>query len=250
MAPRVVITLSDGALAGLDEALLARGLQVERQPLLRAAPPESWEPVDVALAQLAHYVAVAVTSPRAAVALVERMAVRGVSAAATPAWAVGERSAAPLRTAFAQVHVVRAAPGDDAGAAETLAGAMLAAGVRGSVLFPCGDLRRDALPQALAAAGCRVDEACCYRSVLADAAMARTLVQGSALVVVGSPSVAQLLAGALLPADRPLLLALGPTTADAAREAGWPADAVADAPLPGAVADACLSLLTVDRIVS
>jgi uroporphyrinogen-III synthase len=249
MAPRLVVTLSEGALAGLDDALASRGLAAERVPLLRAGVPASWDPVDVALAQLAHYHAVAVTSPRAATALADRAALRHVGLAATPAWAVGERTAVPLRRAFGDVRVVRAAPGADVGAAETLADAMLSAGVSGAVLFACGDLHRDALPRRLGEAGCRVDEVCCYRSELVDAAEALRLVGGATLLVVGSPSVLEVLARAL-PADaRPLLVALGPTTAAAGHAVGWSPDAVAQLPDADAVAEACATLLAAERIL-
>lgn len=239
----VLVTLSDGALAGLEEALAGRGLTVRRVPLLTFAPPPSFEPLDVALAQLDHYAAVAITSPRAAWVLAERMASHGAPASAVPLWTVGERTAAPLRERFTTVRVVGTPVG--AGAAETLAAELLAAGVAGAVLFPCGDLRRDALGRLLTEAGVRVDEVCCYRSVLAeDRGAVEAALAGADLAIVGSPSVAELLARRTVAGARPALVAIGATTAAAARHAGWPPDHTSDRPTAAAVADACLTILT------
>jgi uroporphyrinogen-III synthase len=50
------------------------------------------------------------------------------------------------------------------------------------------------------------------------------------IVVVASPSVADLLARVCPPGVRPALLAVGPTTAAAARSSGWPPAGVAERP--------------------
>jgi uroporphyrinogen-III synthase len=111
------------------------------------------------------------------------------------------------------------------------------------VLFPCGELRRDALPRLLAGAGCRVDEVLCYRTVLPSPEAARAAIGGAHLVLVGSPSVAELLAQAVPAPERPLLVAVGPTTGAAAAAAGWTPDAIGEHPSVDAIADTCLTLL-------
>jgi uroporphyrinogen-III synthase len=116
------------------------------------------------------------------------------------------------------------------GAAAALARAMLAAGVRGPVLFPCGDIRRDELPARLRADGVEVEEAVCYRSVLAGEFAARQAAERARVLVVASPSVADLLARACREGERPALLAVGPTTAATARASGWVPAGVASAP--------------------
>ena len=50
------------------------------------------------------------------------------------------------------------------------------------------------------------------------------------ILIVASPTVAELLARASAPTPRPPLLAVGPTTAAAARAAGWSPAAVAEHP--------------------
>jgi uroporphyrinogen-III synthase len=127
---------------------------------------------------------------------------------------------------------------------------MLAARVRGAVLFPCGELRRDALPRLLGGAGCRVDEVLCYRTVLPAPELARAAVGRAQLAVVGSPSVAELLAGAVPVGERPLLVAVGPTTGAAAEAAGWIPDATSERPAVDAIAGTCLTLLHAGHLSS
>jgi uroporphyrinogen-III synthase len=240
--PLVAVTLSDGALAGLEERLAAGGHELRRVPLIAFEPAENLEALDAALVQSRHYAAVAVTSPRAAAVLAERLRAGGHAPLRAPVWAVGERTAAPLRAVCEEVRLVSAADGER-GAAESLATGMLEARVHGAVLFPCGELRRDALPDLLAGAGCRVDEVRCYRTVLPAPDAARAALAGAHLIVVGSPSVAELLARAVPAGERPLLVAVGPTTGAAAEAAGWMPDATSERPTVEAIAGTCLTLL-------
>jgi len=116
------------------------------------------------------------------------------------------------------------------GAAAALATAMLAAGVRGPVLFPCGETRREELSTRLRHDGVEVEEVVCYRSVLAGESEARRAAIAADVLVVASPTVVDLLARCCPAEDRPSLLAVGPTTAAAARASGWPPAAVAAEP--------------------
>jgi uroporphyrinogen-III synthase len=124
----------------------------------------------------------------------------------------------------------------DGGAASMLGSAMLAGRVGSPVLFAAGDARREELPSMLRAAGIQVDEVICYHSVLADETTARRAVAGADVVLVSSPRVAALLAKISSRDERPALVAIGPTTAAAARDARWPPDAVARRPTVEAVA--------------
>ncbi len=247
--PLVAVTLSEGALAGLEERLAAGGHEVRRTPLVTFEAPATFEALDAALLPSRHYAAVAVTSPRAAAVLAERIRAGGHAPFRTPVWAVGERTAVPLRPVCDDLRVVAATAGER-GAAEALAAELLAARVLGAVLFPCGALRRDALPTLLAGAGCRVDEVLCYRTVLPEPEAARAAVRQAQLIVVGSPSVAGLLARAVQAGERPLLVAVGPTTGAAAEAAGWIPDATSERPSVDAIAGACLTLLHAGRHAS
>jgi uroporphyrinogen-III synthase len=236
--PRIAVTLSAGALAGLVEALTPHGAQIEEVPLLRFLPPLGWDEVDRMLARLGEYPTLALTSPRAATVLMQRLPLTGNPLPVLPTvWAAGSATAAPLELRFPDVRFAPAAPESSLGAGARLAEAMLAAAVTGPVLFLCGDTRRDDLPARLRRGGLWVQEAVCYRSVLCTESEATAVLTGADIVVVGSPTVAQLLTKALPTEPRPTLVALGPTTAAAARAGGWTPVAVAAEPsLPGLLA--------------
>jgi uroporphyrinogen-III synthase len=120
---------------------------------------------------------------------------------------------------------------------------MLQEKASGPVLFPCGESHRDELPMELRAASIAVDEVVSYRSILAGVSEARVAAELGTVVVVASPSVADLLARACPRGARPELLAVGPTTAESARAAGWSPAAVAAEPSARALASAIKSLL-------
>ena len=234
---RVLLAASQNGIPGLAGGLIARGVEAVERPLIRFASPEDWMPLDRALAGIDRFHAIAVTSPRAALALVRRLPKKPCS---VPAWTTGTITAQLLSGALTTVHVAQG--GEVEGAAEAVAEAILRAGVGSPVLFPCGDLHRKALIFLLEAAGVKVELATCYRSVLSSPAEARQACHGCDLVVVASPSVARLLADSIPAPERPRLLAAGPTTAAAAEQAGWAPDAVARHPAADDVLEA-LSLL-------
>jgi len=89
-----------------------------------------------------------------------------------------------------------------------------------------------------------VDEVVCYRSLLAGPPEARAAVAGATMVVAASPSVVRLLLDSCPVSGRPALVAIGPTTAAAARQGGWEPAAIPSAPLTDALAAAIAGLLT------
>jgi uroporphyrinogen-III synthase len=234
MPATVLVTASAGTFPGLAEALRAIPVGVEEVPLMTFAPPLDWRPVDAAVRDLGRYAAVAFTSPRSAHAFAERVAALGGAPAATETWAAGAGTAQALGDALGEVHRPDEAEVGKRGAAAALASALsaalLATGSSNPVLFPCGDLRRDELPSRLRDDGIAVEEVVCYRSVLAGESDTRRAIQRVQIVVVASPSVADLLARVCPPGVRPALLAVGPTTAAAARSSGWPPAGVARRP--------------------
>jgi uroporphyrinogen-III synthase len=247
MVETVVVTASAGTFPGLVEALRALPVLVEEHPLMNFAPPADWAPVDSALDCLNSYGAVAFTSPRAAAAVVERMAVRrprpSQGGNAPTVWAGGPATEAALGDALGQVGTPSEADLGTLGAAEALARAMVAARVAGPVLFLCGDSRRDELPERLRSHGITVEEIVCYRSVLASESAAHAAAARGTMVVVASPTVADLLVRACPPDARPDLLAVGPTTAASARASGWSPAAVASKPSVEALTDAVRNVL-------
>jgi uroporphyrinogen-III synthase len=245
MVETVVVTASAGTFPGLAEALRALPVLVEEHPLMNFAPPADWAPLDSALDRLNSYGAVAFTSRRAAAAVVDRMVGRRRQRGqnAPTAWAGGPATGAVLGDVLGQVRTPSGAEAERLGAAEALARAMLDAGVVGPVLFPCGDSRRDELPERLRSHGITVDEVVCYRSVLASESAAHAAAARGTVLVVASPTVADLLVRACPPDARPDLLAVGPTTAASARASGWSPSAVASKPSVEALAAAVRHLL-------
>lgn len=234
MTEIVVVTASVDTLPGLTEALRAIPAIVEQHPLISFAEPVDWAPLDKALDRVQSYGAVAFTSPRAAESVAKRFAVRGMSwhsGAPTPVvWAGGSATAAALEGVLGAVRTPDDSDTSRWGAARALARAMIDAGVASPVLFPCGEIRRDELPERLRHSGHRVDEVVCYRSILASESTARTAASRATVIVVSSPRVVALLAGACSPEARPHLVAIGRTTAGSARQAGWSPAAVASLP--------------------
>jgi uroporphyrinogen-III synthase len=244
MPPTVVLTASSGTLAGLAEALRRIPLRVEEHPLLTFAPPPDWRPLDRALQGAARYDAVALTSPRAARAFGERwLALEGLAAPLPPVWAGGPGTVAALAEVRAEVRRPSVRAVGERGSALALADAMLEAGVRGPVLFPCGEIRREELATRLRDEAIEVDEIVCYRSVLAGETAARSAAERAGILVVASPTVADLLARACPLGARPALIAVGPTTAASARAAGWVPDAVAPRPTVEALVGTVRSLI-------
>jgi uroporphyrinogen-III synthase len=246
MAETIVVTASEGSFPGLVQALEGIAVEVQQYPLISFMAPSDWTSVDRALGRLSSYRAIAITSPRAAAAVAGRMKARreGAERVETlPAvWAGGSASAAALGGVLGPVRT----PGERiaaGGVASALAHAMLEAEVAGPVLFPCGETRREELPELLRRGGIQVDEVVCYRSVLMSESAARAAAVRGTVVVVASPSVADLLVRACHPDARPDLLAVGPTTASAARASGWSPAAVATNPTAEAVAVAVRNIL-------
>ncbi|TFH67028.1 MAG: uroporphyrinogen-III synthase [Gemmatimonadales bacterium] len=236
--PRLIVTAAVGSFDGLESAMANIGWSVERRALIRFGPPSDWGPFDRAVAQLDQFQAVVVTSPRAAEVLSERLPQERYH---VPLWVVGNRSGDRLEGLFETVHYLGDNPAEG-GSAEALADQMLSASVKSPVLFPCGSQRRDGLIERLESAGVKVREEECYRTLLASPDAARVACHGAEAILVASPSVAALVASACNQGARPALVAIGPTTAAAARGAGWPPDAVATSPTPDGIRSALDSL--------
>jgi uroporphyrinogen III methyltransferase / synthase len=221
---------------------------VEEYPLMTFEPPLDWAPLDTAIQQLDSYGTIAFTSPRAAKPFAERLRALDVAwpahADGVPAvWASGPQTAAMLGGLLGQVRLPIDRPRAKLGAATALARAMLEEKVAGPVLFPCGEEHRDELPAELRQKGIDVEEVVCYRAVLAAEAEARVAASRGTVLVVASPRVAGLLARACPRDLRPELVAVGPTTADSARAAGWAPAAIAPEPSARALASVVRSLL-------
>ena len=160
-------------------------------------------------------------------------------------WAGGQATAESLGHEMGPVKTPASKTSARMGAAAALAAAMLGDGVKGPVLFPCGDLRRDELPARLEDDGVAVEEVVCYRSVLASEGRLGRRRSGPTSGG-GEPEGGRARwRGRVRRGVRPALLAVGPTTAGAARGSGWPPAAVSRRPAAAAlVVGGCARSLT------
>lgn len=233
---------ADRTVAALEEA----GAAVALVPLIRIEPPDDPAPLRRAAAALRagifHWGVV--TSPNGAEALADALGQAGGGELRARLCAVGPATRAVLERRGLPVHCV---PERAEGAAipDALERVEPLAGRR--VLLALGDRADEGLQRALAARGAEVARVTAYRTV-EDAAAARRaaalVAQGLVdLVLVASPSQVQALAGAMrgLGAAAPgpvRVVAIGPTTARAAAEAGWQVQTAASTQ-PRALAEAC-----------
>ncbi len=233
---------------GGDDPLTARlrelGAHVLEIPAIAVAPPESWDDLDAALHDLEQYDWIAFASATAVDAVLTRIAALELSPppVGTRLAAVGRATAHRLQERLRAPDLV---PESATGAA--LAEAM-SPQMRGRrVLVPRAADGRHELVDGLVAAGADVVAAACYRTVAAPAFAIAPL--GEAIldgridaVTFASPSaVRSVVAGlgaraALL--DRCTLAAIGPTTAEALREAGLRVSVVPETSTAPDLADA------------
>ncbi|MBM4414964.1 MAG: uroporphyrinogen-III C-methyltransferase [Chloroflexi bacterium] len=235
---RMLVTRAVGQAAGLAAALRAEGALPVLAPALRIEAAWDAHAIAVALARLRGdaYAWLAFASEQGvehwwealAACELDTRALAGVRVCAigrTTAYALAQRG-------------VRADLLPDEGSAAGVAAALLAACERGaSVLLPGAAEQRPELGALLRAGGASVEELAVYRTLVAteaDAALLAEARTGLDAVTFASPSAVRGLVGLLggdVGALRGALIAcIGPTTAEAAREAGLAADVVAAEP--------------------
>ncbi|MEO5365797.1 MAG: uroporphyrinogen-III synthase [Magnetococcus sp. WYHC-3] len=204
-------------------------------PVLEMAPPDDQGPLHEALRLLDHYDAVVVTSLQGARVLRDLWPLVPFPAQDRRLFAVGQRTAAPLRQAGHQVQVP-----PQAGDARDLARWMVTAwpGLQ-RVLFLRAAEGREELEEGLRAAGVEVERVAAYQArpvaslpAPALAALRQREVHGIPLFSGRSAEVFFDLADRDAPGWRPgvLLAALSPVTAQAMAQRGYPADRVAPHP--------------------
>jgi uroporphyrinogen-III synthase len=222
--PGVVVTRDEGPKGRLTRMLRALGATVYHWPTIRTVPAADPGPLDRALAALDGFDWTVITSRRVAEVLAGRGITppEGLSVAA-----VGESTAEALTRVGWPVDLV-----PDPQTGEALVSALIERGVGSGarVLFPASSIARDAVPDGLTAAGAEVVQVVAYRTEPAslDRPECRRLLRSGEVDVITftSPSTVRGLEaglGAELMRDARRLRAvvIGPTTADAARAAGF-----------------------------
>lgn len=238
----VAVTRGEGEEGPLSRILRDRGARVLDWGTVGFVPPDDLCPLYSALIQMDRYDWVCFSSPRAVQAVVSR--VPGPPETMKVA-AVGPSTAAALEDAGWPVHRV---PSGGSGEAlvEAFRRAGDAAGAR--IFFPASAIAREVIPDGLTALGAQVDRRTAYGMELlaVDAeACRRSVDEGEVQVVTfASPSAMEGLRTCLGPElfsrlarDLPAA-AMGPTTAEALRQAGWKRVSVAKLPTMEGLADA------------
>lgn len=247
---RVAVTRGRQGEDALAARLRALGAEVLEFPAVAVEPPREAAAADAALRHLEDHDWAIFASRNAVARTLERLAALGIPAAVLGRLrlaAVGPATAGALARALRAPDLV---PAEARGAALAAA---LAAEVRGCrVLLPRAEEGRDELVDGLLAAGARVVAPAVYRTVPVPPETLRPL--GDRLergevdaVAFASPSAVRSVVAAL-GARAPLLAraavaVIGPTTAEAARDAGLRVDVQPPDPGAEALADAIAARL-------
>jgi uroporphyrinogen III methyltransferase/synthase len=225
---RIVVTRPRAQAADFIELLGAAGADVIAFPTIEIVPPESWQPLDDAIAHVEKFDWIVFTSVNGVEVFFDRLAhlrrdVRCLHRARLAA--VGPQTERALAERGLIVDVV-----PEEFRAEGVAEAMREAGIAGaSVLLPRAAGAREILPELLRAGGGNVEEVASYRTVTAgtDPSEIRALLERGRIDLVtftSSSTVRNFLT--LLGADAVPLLAdsligcIGPITAETAEQAG------------------------------
>ena len=220
-----------------EAAFREAGYSVCCQPVLAFAQVNE-QALAQRLNRAAHYAGLVVTSPRAVGALEEALDAKSGQGAAwqdKPAFAVGPR------TAEALAALGFAPQGQESGSAQELAAFIARQTFKEPLLFLCGNRRRDVLPNRLREAGIPFEEQRVYETHLrTDLDLTTPAVPDWLVFFSPSGIKAVRQAGAMQDAQLAAvrLAAIGPTTAQALREAGWGAAAVAGRPATDALVEA------------
>ncbi|WP_404560469.1 uroporphyrinogen-III synthase [Curtobacterium sp. AB7] len=210
-----------------------RGLDPRIVRLIATEPPLDDGPLDRAVARLAGYAWVVVTSATAVTVLAERVA--GLPSGVRVA-VVGEPTARAARAAGWVVDLV-----PEQASAAALVEAL--PDTDGTVLFPRSEIAAPTLVDGLRARGIDVDDVVAYRTVgTGDEPITLDAVPDAVLVTSGS--VAREIARRMTPLDpRTLVACIGPGTAAHARAAGLPVHVVGPTRSAEALLDAVVEAL-------
>lgn len=231
-----------GGPSGLHRALLAAGADVTAARLISIAPPADTSELDAAVRRwtAGAYGWLAFTSASTVTVWADRLsAVALIDVIGSRIAAVGPATARAVRDAGWPVDLQPTS----GGSAEELAAAWPAPELPSpSVLLPRSDRAAPTLPDALTAAGYRVETVIAYRTLThePEPAIAEQLRTGGfAAVLFTSPSTVQALSG-VRPVAGTVVGAIGRPTAEAVRAAGLPLTFTAASPTPAAFVDGLL----------
>jgi uroporphyrinogen-III synthase len=241
---RILVTRGASQASKLSDGLRELGAVPIEVPVLEIVPPETYEPLDIALRDLAHYDWLVVTSSNTVRVLTERIAAMGIVASPSSAPAMAAVGSATAQTARDAGFMVAVTPNEYV--AESLVAAVKDQIAGKRVLLARASAARDVIPDALRAFGATVDVVDAYRNVLPEAApqqLRHAYARGiDAVTFASSSSVTHLAEAAqasalALPFPNVAAISIGPVTSQTLRELNWPPAAEADPhDVPGLIA--------------
>jgi len=241
---RVLVTRARHQAGKLSQGLRVLGAIPVEVPVLEIRPPEDFVAVDAALAALARYHWLILTSANTVRALANRareLGIKFADAKDLKVAAVGESTAEAAREAGFLITLV-----PESYVAESLLDGLVshAAGTR--ILLARAAVARDLIPDALRAAGATVDVVDAYRNAMPEAApeqLRQALADGiDVATFTSSSSVTHLVAaaeaaGIRWPFEGAAAASIGPITSQTLREKGWePAIEANPSDIPGLIA--------------
>ena len=227
----IVITRPEAQAEELSELLRARGARVIYFPVIRIAPPESWEELDGAIDRLESYRWIIFTSANGVAFFFRRLRERGRDIRDLKGIriaTIGPATASAVETLGIRVDLV-----PEVFISEGVVKAFAGEDLRGRrVLLPRAEQARDVIPEGLAKMGADVDVATAYRTVRSDrnaAELESFLAEDKVDVITfTSPSTVANFLGIMGPdfhlPSKVRIACIGPVTETAARGAGLPVD--------------------------
>lgn len=163
----ILVTRAQAQAADLSDLIVAYGGEPVECPALQFVPPDSWEPVDEAMAHLASYQWIVFTSVNGVQWFMRRLRQRGLDARAlhgAKVCAIGPRTADELSQFGVTADLVPAEF-----QAEGVIDALSTVGISGQrVLIPRAEQAREILPEQLRGLGATVNVITVYRTIAPD----------------------------------------------------------------------------------
>jgi uroporphyrinogen-III synthase len=223
------VTRPEAQARSLAEGLERLGAAVAIVPLVGIEPAEDTSALDAALEALDAYDWIVFTSANGVAAASERLGKPGEVRVA----AVGPATAAAVRALGVEPAFVP----ERFAAEEIVAGLEPVEGSR--VFLPQADIADPQLAAELRSRGATVDAIAAYRTVEVQPSVAgSSTIRRADAVVLASGSAARSLARLEGIGDRPLVVCIGPKTAEAAQEAGLQVGLVAEEATPEGIIQA------------
>ena len=223
----ILITRPKNSSLEIHRKLESRGASVVYLPTIEIADPDSWDECDEKIWKLAEYDSVCFTSKNAVEKFVHRIRLIRPQALNTLAtrnlYAVGEKTRSTLEATGFSVQ-----PIPQKHSAENLAHSFYGQNISGRhFLFPKSNIASDVLPKELRSLGASVDEIVAYKTVIPETEnfehMRSLFTHGTIdIITFFSPSSVRNLVEMIgvESVQQSLVVVIGATTAEAAREAG------------------------------